>query len=77
MIADKYGFFFHAIPDDKDVLTLDELHALIKDVWLTRHDAALEEEQKARRKGRPKSTKETKLENLKLSETEEYRTGLG
>ena len=70
-------FFFHAIPPDCDAMTLEELHALISDVWLLRHDAEIEEERKARRKGRPKSTKEMKLENIKLQETEEYRTGLG
>lgn len=70
-------FFFHAIPDDKEAMTLEELHNLIRDVWLARHDVALEEEQKARRKGRPKSTREMKLENIKLLESEEYRTGLG
>ena len=58
-------------------LTLPELHELVTDVWLTRHDAELEEERAARRKGRPKSTKECKLEETKLREAEEYRTGLG
>jgi translation machinery-associated protein 16 len=76
--ADFYGFFFHAIPEDPGiVLTLPELHELVLDVWLTRHDAELEEERAARRKGRPKSTKEQKLEEIKLREAEEYRTGKG
>jgi translation machinery-associated protein 16 len=85
--ADFYGFFFHAIPElneDEDgdsagsaVLTLSELHDLIANVWLTRHDAELEAEKVARRKGRPKSTKEQKLEEAKLREAEEYRTGMG
>jgi len=58
-------------------LSLPELHELVADVWLTRHDAELEEERAARRKGRPKSTKEQKLEEAKLREAEEYRTGIG
>lgn len=58
-------------------MTLLELHELVADVWLTRHDAELEEERAARRKGRPKSTKEQKLEEAKLREAEEYRTGIG
>ena len=58
-------------------MTLPELHELVADAWLTRNDAELEEEQAARRKGRPKSTKERKLEELKLREAEEYRTGMG
>ena len=37
----------------------------------------LEQERTARRKGRPKSTKELKLEEIKLHEAEEYRTGMG
>lgn len=70
-------FFFHAIPPENDTLTLEELHALIKDIWLARHDLQLEDERKLRRKGRPKSTKEMKLETLKEAESEEYRTGMG
>ncbi|KIJ65137.1 hypothetical protein HYDPIDRAFT_111031 [Hydnomerulius pinastri MD-312] len=73
--VDVYGFFYHALPPD-GVLTLEELHALIKDVWLARHDDELEQERAARRKGRPKSTKEIKLEEIKLREAEEYRTGM-
>ncbi|KAI9440738.1 hypothetical protein H4582DRAFT_2074525 [Lactarius indigo] len=78
--ADFYGFFFHAIPEEEaergGVLTLPELHELVADVWLTRNDAELEEERASRRKGRPKSTKECRLEELRLREAEEYRTGL-
>ena len=76
--ADFFGFFFHAIPEEHgNVLTLPELHELVADVWLTRHDAELEKERTARRKGRPKSTNERKLEEVKLREAEEYRTGIG
>lgn len=75
-LADVYGFFYHALPPG-GVLSLEELHALIRDVWLTRHDHELEEERAARRKGRPKSTKELKLEETRLHESEEYRTGMG
>jgi translation machinery-associated protein 16 len=66
------------LPEERgSALTLPELHELVSDVWLTRHDAELEEERSARRKGRPKSTKEEKLEQVKLREAEEYRTGMG
>ena len=81
LTADFYGFFFHAIPpkdsERGNVLSLSELHELVADVWLTRHDAELEDERAARRKGRPKSTKEQKLEQVQLCEAEEYRTGMG
>ncbi|KAG6829881.1 hypothetical protein H0H92_003150 [Tricholoma furcatifolium] len=74
-LADVYGFFFDALPEE-GALTLPELHAVVRDVWLTRFDEELEQERAARRKGRPKSVKETKLEEIKLRESDEYRTGL-
>jgi translation machinery-associated protein 16 len=74
--VDVYGFFYHAIPED-GALTLEELHHIIREVWLTRFDEELEQEKATRRKGRPKSAKETRLEELKSREAEEYRTGLG
>lgn len=73
--VDIYSFFYHAIPPE-GVLTLEDLHTIVRDVWLTRYDGVLEEEKAARRPGRPKSTKEQKIEELKLREAEEYRTGL-
>ncbi|KAG2056712.1 hypothetical protein BDR06DRAFT_952349 [Suillus hirtellus] len=73
--ADVYGFFYHAIPPE-GTLSLEELHSIISNVWLTRHDDELEQERTARRKGRPKSTKELKLEEIKLRESEQYRTGM-
>jgi len=73
---DVYGFFYHAIPPEGGVLTLEELHDIIASVWLRRHDAELEAERTARRKGRHKSAKEMKLEEIKLREAEEYRTGM-
>ncbi|PPQ90766.1 hypothetical protein CVT25_010155 [Psilocybe cyanescens] len=73
--VDLYGFFYHAVPEE-GVLTLEELHHIISDVWLTRFDEELESERSARRKGRPKSAKEIKLEELKLREAEIYRTGM-
>jgi translation machinery-associated protein 16 len=65
------------MPPERDALSLPELHELVRDVWLGRHDEALEQERAARRKGRPKSTKEANLEEIKLVENEEYRTGMG
>ncbi|KAH9852187.1 hypothetical protein C2E23DRAFT_827847 [Lenzites betulinus] len=71
-----YSFFFHALPPEGGVLSLDELHYVVRDVWLARHDMEIEAERSARRKGRPKSTKEAKLEELQLREKELYRTGM-
>ncbi|KAI0704279.1 hypothetical protein BC835DRAFT_1403912 [Cytidiella melzeri] len=73
--VDIYSFFYSAIPTE-GVLTLEDLHTIVHDVWLTRFDTELEEERAARRKGRPKSVKEQKIEELKLREAELYRTGM-
>lgn len=59
------------------MMTLEDMHNLIRDVWLARHDAELEEERAARRKGRPKSSREVKLEEMILQDQELYRTGVG
>lgn len=75
-LVDFYGFFYHAMPD-QGVLSLQELHHIISNIWLTRFDEDLEKERSARRKGRPKSSKEIRLEALKLQEAELYRTGMG
>lgn len=71
-----FGFFYHAIPPE-GVLTLEDMHTVIKDVWLPRFDSELESERALRRKGRPKSTKEQNLELIKEREAEDYRTGIG
>ncbi|EJD43741.1 hypothetical protein AURDEDRAFT_145306 [Auricularia subglabra TFB-10046 SS5] len=74
--VDKFTFFFHAIPPEAECMSLPELHALVRDVWLTRHDEELEQERAARRKGRPQSARELALEQTKQLEAEEYRTGI-
>jgi hypothetical protein len=70
------NFFYNVVPPE-GVLSLEELHLIVCDIWLRRHDEELELERAARRKGRPKSTREQKLEETKLREEEVYRTGLG
>lgn len=77
LLVDKFVFFFHAIPPDVACMTLEELHTLVRDVWLARHDPELEQERAARRKGRPPSAREFALEQIKQHEAEEYRTGIG
>jgi translation machinery-associated protein 16 len=75
-VVDLYRLFFKSIPEG-GTLTLDGLHSLVRDIWLTRHEAELQQEGANRRKGRPKSVKETKLEEIKFREAEDYRTGMG
>ncbi|KAG1878569.1 hypothetical protein C8R48DRAFT_589973, partial [Suillus tomentosus] len=74
--ADVYEFFYHVIIHPEGTLSLEELHSIISNVWLTRHDDELEQERAARRKGRQKSTKELKLDEIKLRISEQYRTGM-
>lgn len=81
-LVDVYTFFYHALPDESELpsgsaLSLEELHELVKDVWISRHDADIEQEKSNRRKGRPKSTKEVKLEEERARDVETYRTGMG
>lgn len=71
-----FGFFYHAIPPE-GVLTLEDMHTIIRDIWLARFDSELESEMSARRKGRPKSAQQQNYEALKEREAEEYRTGIG
>ncbi|KAJ6518725.1 hypothetical protein C8R45DRAFT_3778 [Mycena sanguinolenta] len=63
------------VEEAEEALTLPALHVLAQ-AWVARNDAALAEEQAARRKGRPKSAKEMRIEELRLREQEIYRTGM-
>ncbi|KAG2048089.1 hypothetical protein BDR06DRAFT_963188, partial [Suillus hirtellus] len=72
---DVYEFFYHVIHPE-GTHSLEELHSIISNVWLTRHDDELEQERAARPKGRQKSTKELKLDEIKLRISEQYRTGM-
>jgi translation machinery-associated protein 16 len=74
--VDVLGFFYSTLPPEGE-LSLDELHLIVRDIWLRRYDKELEQERAKRRKGRPKSAKETQIEELKIQEAEEYRTGFG
>ena len=74
--VDTHEFFYLALPPEGE-LSLDELHLIVRDIWLPRHDTDLEQERTKRRKGRPKSTREMQIEELKVREAEEYRTGFG
>jgi len=74
--ANIYAFFYHLLPEE-GALTLEELHELVRDVWLVRREEELAAEIAARRPGRPKSKRQIELEDEKAREWEEYRTGLG
>ncbi|KAG8764097.1 hypothetical protein FRC11_005507 [Ceratobasidium sp. 423] len=74
--ADRYAFFFHALPPNVPSLSLPEIHDIIQSVWLVRHDGPLQAEQSSRRPGRPPSARELALLELKRQDEEAYRTGL-
>lgn len=76
-IVDRFVFFYHAIPPEAEAVSLEELHTIVRDIWLKRHDEELSQEKALRRKGRPKSSNQMRLEDIILHETEEYRTGFG
>ncbi|KAF8816333.1 hypothetical protein BYT27DRAFT_7238006 [Phlegmacium glaucopus] len=63
---DLYGFLFCATPEE-GVLSLQDLHLIVNDIWLTRFDEDLEKIRSARRKSRPKSSEEIKLDFKKPS----------
>lgn len=70
-------FWFHALPPDVDAISLEDMHCIVRDVWLRRHDLELQRERTQRRQGRPKSVQEMKIEEQMLREQEEYRAGMG
>ncbi|CAE6482006.1 unnamed protein product [Rhizoctonia solani] len=74
--ADRYAFFFHALPPDVPSLSLPEIHDIIQSIWLVRHDEPLQAEQSSRRPGRPPSARELALLEMKRQDEEVYRTGL-
>ncbi|KAJ7281620.1 hypothetical protein C8J57DRAFT_79506 [Mycena rebaudengoi] len=75
-LVELYAFFHRALPDaESESLTLPQLHEITR-AWVARHEPELAAEQAARRKGRPKSAKEMRIEELLLREQEVYRTGM-
>ncbi|KAJ7115890.1 hypothetical protein C8R44DRAFT_793578 [Mycena epipterygia] len=80
-MLELYAFFHSALPPapavapESDALTLPQLHTIAQ-AWLARHETALAAEQAARRKGRPKSLLEVRIEERRLREQETYRTGM-
>ena len=67
--VDIYSGFYHAIPDE-GILTLDELHSLVRNIWLASHDQGLESERASRCAGRPKSA----IKELPLNDDLRIRT---
>ncbi|KAF8814212.1 hypothetical protein BYT27DRAFT_7130196 [Phlegmacium glaucopus] len=66
-LLDLYAFSYQAMPEE-GVLSLQDLHHIASDTWLTRFDEYLEKESS--------SSKEMKLEERKLLGAELYRIGI-
>ncbi|KAJ7066711.1 hypothetical protein C8F01DRAFT_980969 [Mycena amicta] len=72
-----YAFMYGRVPPDSEssTLSLPEMHVILQ-AWVSRHEPDISAEQAARRKGRPKSVREMRLEEARLREHENYRTGI-
>ncbi|KAK4050370.1 translation machinery-associated protein 16 [Microbotryomycetes sp. JL201] len=78
--VDRLLYFVHALDEDRDQISLDELHQIVSD-YISRDDAErdeLEHERQQRsnwRKTEGKSKRETEIDKQKEQETLEYKTG--
>ncbi|KAF7308610.1 hypothetical protein HMN09_00710300 [Mycena chlorophos] len=70
-----YAFIHARLGPESATLTLPEMHTILH-AWVSRHDAEISAEHAARRKGRPKSAKEVRLEEVRLREQENYKSGI-
>ncbi|KAF8641268.1 hypothetical protein AX16_010098 [Volvariella volvacea WC 439] len=60
-IADMHEFWYHALPEE-GVLTLDDLHQIVQETWLTRFDEDLEAQKNSEAKGSTEKYKGNKHE---------------
>lgn len=60
--------------EDKKSYTLDEMKSIVKD-YVHRYSGEIEKLQKERRSGRPKSSRQQKLETLQESEEQSFLSG--
>lgn len=71
-------FWYDSLPEPPfEAHTVESLHRLVQDLFLQRWDDYLEELQKARRAGRPKSKEQVEVEEIKRQEEAEYDSGFG
>lgn len=61
----------------EEPLTLDAFKTLIKDGYIGRNDASIQELESKRRPGRAKDAKLVAAEQAKIVETSEYESGFG
>lgn len=78
---DRHLHFIHAISDDVEAVSLPELHQILQD-YINRDEeeiVELEAERKERswRKQEGKTKRELELEQQKIEELGEYRSGFG
>ncbi|KAM0793791.1 hypothetical protein ACM66B_001207 [Microbotryomycetes sp. NB124-2] len=80
--VDRLLYFVHALPEEQEKLSLDELHQTVVD-YINRDDAERDELEQQRRqrsnwrKTEGKSKRETEIDKQKEQELLEYKTGFG
>lgn len=77
--GERWIWFRYAFEEDKTVATKAEMHELIEQ-YLQRHDEEIEALNQDRNKlghRKPKSPRQDLLESLRLSEQNEYISGMG
>ncbi len=77
-IGERWIWFRYAFEEDKVVATKAELHELVE-LYLERHNEEIKELEQDRHKGhkKPKTPRQDHLEALKISEDNEYKSGIG
>jgi translation machinery-associated protein 16 len=78
LTGERWIWFRYAFEEDKTVATKPEMHELIEQ-YLVRHDDEIEELEQDRNKGhrKPKGPRQDFLESLRISEQNEYISGMG
>lgn len=77
-LGERWIWFRYAFEEDKIVATKPEMHELVE-AYLVRHDDEIAELEQERYKGhkKPKGPRQDQLEALKISENNEYISGIG
>ncbi|KAG2229836.1 hypothetical protein INT48_001084 [Thamnidium elegans] len=77
-MGERWIWFRYAFEEDKVVATKPEMHELVE-AYLVRHDDEIEELEQDRHRGhkKPKGPRQDHLEALRISERNEYISGMG
>ncbi|KAJ1964971.1 translation machinery-associated protein 16, partial [Dimargaris xerosporica] len=73
--AERYLWFRYAMDEERDTLTLSELHELMES-YIARNDEEIQTLKDSRRKGQPPPKKLQMLETLRKQNQSEYANGM-